>query len=81
MDRAAYVHKRKRKYMAQILEHFEQNIESHLGPEQAGAIQDFKGLCRMRINALAVDAVDVMDQEQNGVALEIRDRISPVGRP
>lgn len=81
MDRGGYVHKRKRKYMAQILEHFETHIEPHLGPDAAGAVQDFKGLVRARVNALAVDSVDVMGYEQNGAALEIRDRMSPTGRP
>lgn len=81
MDRAGYVHKRKRKYMAQILEHFEQHIAPHLPPEAAGDVHDFKGLVRARVNALAVDSVDVMGYEQNGVALEVRDRMSPIGRP
>ena len=85
MDRADYVHRRKAKYMAQTLEAFEQNIEPHLPPEQAGAVQDFKGLCRARMNALAKDAVDIMSLDGgaaiNGVALDMRDSLSPVGRP
>lgn len=83
MDRAALVHKRKKKYMAQTLEAFERDIEPHLPPSAAGAIQDFKGLVRARMNAVAVDAVEIftLDGHVNGVALEMRDQLSPVGRP
>jgi len=83
MDRAAYVQKRKRQYMAQTLEAFEQQIAPHLPAEAAGAVQDFKGLVRARMNALAVDAVEIftLDTVPNGVALEQRDALSPTGRP
>jgi hypothetical protein len=85
MDKAEYVGSRKRKYMAQTLEHFEQRIEPHLGPELAGAVQDFKGLVRARFNALATDSVDIMSLSDagavNGAALDLRDQLSPTGRP
>lgn len=85
MDRADYVHRRKAKYMAQTLEAFEQNIEGLLPPEAAGAVQDFKGLCRARFNALAKDSVEIMSLSDvgavNGVAIDLRDQLSPVGRP
>jgi hypothetical protein len=85
MDRAQYVHKRKAKYMAQTLEAFEADIEPHLPVEAAGKIQSFKGLVRARMNALATDAVDIISlgetAELNGVAQELRDQVSPVGRP
>lgn len=83
MDRGALVHKRKRKYMAQTLEAFETHIEPHLPPEAAGAVQDFKGLVRARMNAVAVDAVEIfeLDGARNGVALDLRDALSPTGRP
>lgn len=82
MDKATYVHKRKARYMAQTLEAFEQQIEPHLPPEAAGDVQAFKGLARARFNALATDAVEIASVESvNGVAQEIRDRLSPVGRP
>lgn len=86
MDQAEYVHKRRKKYLAQTLEHFETHIEPHLPQDAAGAVQDFKGLVRARMNALAVDCVDLMAlerraMEQNGAAQDLRDRLSPTGRP
>jgi hypothetical protein len=45
----------------------------------------FKGLVRAKMNALAVDAIDVMnlplDEEINGYALETTDRLFPTGGP
>lgn len=68
--------------MAQILEGFEEMIEPHLPAEAAGQIQAFKGLVRMRLDALAHDAGDLLSLgEVNGVAQEMRDRLSPTGRP
>lgn len=83
MDRAEYIHKRKARYMAQVLEAFEQQIEPHLPDDLRPELRNFKGLVRARINALATDAVDLMSldgQEQNGVALELRDQLHPTGR-
>ncbi len=81
MDRAGFILRRKRRYLAQILEAFEQQIEPHLPPEAAGDIQSYKGLVRMRLDALARDAADVVGVEVNGAAQEIRDRLHPTGRP
>jgi hypothetical protein len=86
MDSTEWIHKRRKRYLAQVLEHFEQHIEILLPAEAAGAIQDFKGLTRARLNALAVDACELMDltdraMEQNGYGQEIRDRLHPTGRP
>jgi hypothetical protein len=70
--------------MAQILEGFEDMIEPHLTSAAAGDIQAFKGLVRMRMDALAHDAADLLSLEGgaiNGVAQEMRDRLSPTGRP
>lgn len=83
MDREQYVHKRKKKYMAQVLEAFEERIEPHLNAEAAGDVQDFKGLVRRRMNALAVDAADVMELtgQINQAGQDLRDRLHPTGRP
>lgn len=81
MDLDTYVNKRKGRYMAQTLDAFEQMIEPHLPADAAGDVQAFKGLCRARFNSLANDAVEASELEQNGVAQELRDRLSPVGRP
>lgn len=86
MDRNEYVQKRRGRYLAQILESFEQRIEPHLPPEASGDVQDFKGLVRARVNALAVDCTDLMSLEEramqlNGVGQEVRDRLDTTGRP
>lgn len=83
MDRAEYIHKRKARYMAQVLEAFENDIEPFLTDEANTARQNFKGLVRARINALATDAADLMSldgQVQNEVALDLRDQLQPTGR-
>lgn len=85
MDKGEWVHKRKKRYMAQVLEAFERDLEPAL--KEAGLqdeCEDFKGLFRRRINALAVDAVEVLelgDTAQNGAAQDLRDQLSPTGRP
>ncbi len=81
MDYDAYVNKRKGRYMAQTLEAFEQVIEPHLSTDAAGVIDDFKALVRARFNALANDATEARGLAVNGAALDVRDRLSPVGRP
>lgn len=68
--------------MAQILEGFEETIEPHLPTTAAAQVQSFKALVRMRMDALAHDAADILALgEVNGVAQEMRDRLSPTGRP
>lgn len=83
LDQAEYIHKRKARYMAQVLERFEQMLEGHLPAELNGDVQDFKGFVRAKMNALATDAVDLMalDGQQNGLALDFKDKLSPTGRP
>jgi hypothetical protein len=84
VDKAQFLQRRKKRYMAQILEAFERDIESLLSREAAGAVQAFKGLVRNRLDALANDATDVFhlgNGTVNGAAQEIRDRLSPTGRP
>ncbi len=82
-SREAAVQRRRGKYMAQVLEAFETRIQPHMPKAAAGDIQDFKGLVRVRFNALADDAIDILgtDMAQNGVAQELRDQLSPTGRP
>jgi len=62
--------------MAQLLELFEKSIEPHV-PEQAA--QKFKSEVRRKVNALAVDACDVMNMDSNTVinaaAQDVRDRL------
>lgn len=83
MDRAAYVDKRRRRYLAQLLEAFEELVEPQTN--NPDLVADFKGLVRAKMNALAVDAIDVMNlqvgEEINGFALETTDRLYPHGRP
>lgn len=77
MDRTQYVHKRKSRYMAQLLEEFENEIEPRIPAEVAKA---YKALVRRKITALAVDCLEVMDLEHtaiNGVARDMKDRLHP----
>lgn len=67
--------------MAQVLCEFEERIEPHLPAGAKSDARDFKAFVRTRITSLADDACDVIGGEVNGVAQEIRDRLSPVGRP
>lgn len=65
-------------------EAFQRYVEPHLPAGAVKAIRDFKGLLRARFNALSTDAIDLMslgDVEFNGFAVDIRDRLSPTGRP
>lgn len=75
-----YVHRRKKRYMAQVLESFEEKLEPALKDQGLdGEVQSFKGMVRARMNALATDAVEVFsldpDASQNGLALEVRDHL------
>lgn len=84
MDQAEYIRKRRAKYMAQVLEAFELDIEPHV--TNKGAVQSFKGLVRARFNALAVDCTDLMAlnaraEQMNGAAQDVRDSLHPTGRP
>lgn len=85
MDGPTYLQKRRRKYLAQTLEAFEQLIEPLLPSAAEGASAEFKGLVRAKFNALAVDATDVMELNDNaainGYAVELTDRLFPHGRP
>lgn len=62
--------------MAQLLELFEKSIEPHV---PAPAAQKFKSEVRRKVNALAVDACDVMNLDSNtvinGAAQDVRDRL------
>lgn len=83
MNQAEWIAKRKGKYMAQILERFEETIEPHLPPEAAGDCQDFKGLVRARLTALATDAAGIIGLEVqiNPLSQEMKDSLSPTGQP
>jgi hypothetical protein len=77
------VDKRRRKYLAQLLEAFEELVEPQTTNRES--VATFKGLVRAKMNALAVDAIDVMNLQDgeaiNGYALETTDRLYPHGRP
>jgi hypothetical protein len=83
MDRAALVNKRRKKYLAQLLEAFEELVEPQTTNRES--VDEFKGLVRAKMNALAVDAIDVMSlqdgEEINGLAIQTTDRLYPHGRP
>lgn len=63
---------------------FQRHIEPHLTKPVTASVREFKGTVRARFNALATDATDVMalgDDVVNVAAMEMRDRLSPIGRP
>lgn len=80
MDREGFVHRRKRRYVGFTLTEFERLIENRL-PRQVrenlqSEIDEFKGIVRGKLNALAIDANDVhsmTDMEFNAAADELRD--------
>jgi len=76
MDKQAFVHKRKKRYMAVVLSDFETNVQPHLPPDVAEA---FKGIVRQKMHALALDACEVMSlapgEEINGHAVDLRDQV------
>jgi len=81
MDRAEYVHKRKGRYMAQLLEDFEERLEPRLPADVA---QEFKVMVRRKMNALATDVCELIelgDDAMNGYARDMKDRIHADSAP
>jgi hypothetical protein len=82
MDKPHYVHKRKKRYMAQSLTEFERLVEPLIPPAVA---DEMKGIIRRKFHALAVDTVEIINlkpgEELNGVLVEVRDRMHVEGRP
>lgn len=80
MDFESYVERRKKRYMAQLLEEFEREIEPHVS---AGASQAFKALVRRKLNSFSNDVIDLLKldgTERNGSAIDLEDRLFPNGR-
>lgn len=82
MDKAALVHKRKKRYMAQALDYFDAEAAPLLPPDVADAV---KGIFRRKMHALALDACEVISlkpgEELNGAIIELRDHMHVEGRP
>lgn len=81
MDQAEYVRKRKGRYMAQLLEDFEENLEPRLPADVA---QSFKVLVRRKFEALATDVcelIELKDEAMNGYARDMKDRLHPDAAP
>lgn len=74
MDQEQYVHRRKGRYMAQLLEEFEAELEPRL-PQ--GVADAFKALVRRKLNAFATDVTDLLaggdDTVKNGAAQALED--------
>lgn len=81
MNGGEYVEKRSKRYMAQVLEDFERDLEpTLLEAGLNGQVQAFKGTVRAKIKALATDAKDLMNLDGialNEVALDLRDQAAP----
>lgn len=82
MDKQEFVHRRKKRYMAQLLDDFEAKVEPHLPTDTA---QNFKSMIRRKLHALAIDAIEIAQlapgEEMNGVVVELRDHLHVEGRP
>lgn len=82
MDKQAHIHQRKKRYMAQALDFFDQETAQHLPPDVAEAV---KGIFRKKMHALALDACEVISlkpgEELNGAIIELRDHLHVEGRP
>jgi hypothetical protein len=80
MDREAFVHKRKKRYMAQVLDDFEAKVEPHL-PEDVAA--NFKSMIRRKLHALALDSCEAIrlkpGERLNAVGVELRDQLQSEG--
>ena len=76
MDKQAVVHKRKKRYMAQLLTEFEESLGPHL-PEDVA--ERFKGMVRQKLHALALDACEIISlkpgEELNGAVIDLRDQL------
>lgn len=91
MDREEFVDNRRRRYLAQTLEHLENHVLSLLEGELAedgelrDAIETHKAHVRRKFQAFATDVTDVMmlgsDTHLNGLAVAALDRLGPEGRP
>lgn len=83
MTRAEWIQTKRRRYLANILSDFERNVEPHLraSRDAASAVEAFKGLVRAKLNALAVDAIGVIqlgDGDEvaiNAAAEDLKDRL------
>lgn len=80
-SRGAYVDRRKAKYMAQLLEDFEREIEPLIPTDKA---HRFKALVRRKFNAVAADFQELLDLDdrasKNELAQEIVDHLFADGR-
>lgn len=82
MQKREYVHRRKNRYMAKILAKFEETVEPTLKAQgKDKEIEDFKGYVRQKMNALAIDAGEIIElkpgETLNWAAVELRDRLTP----
>jgi hypothetical protein len=67
--------------MAQVLDFYEELFENYV---PAGESEEFKAMVRRKMNAVAVDACDIMGldgEEVNGYAIDLQDRLHADGRP
>jgi hypothetical protein len=81
MDKVAFVHRRKKRYMAQILSDFDENVLKHLPRDVA---DNFKGIVRQKMNAMAIDISEIISlapgEQVNEDAIALRDRVFPHGK-
>lgn len=82
MDKAAQVHRRKKRYMAIILGVFEDHIERHVPQDKADM---FKGTVREKLHAMAIDTVEIFTadpgEEINDHAQDLRAEVGVQSTP
>jgi hypothetical protein len=84
MDISTFIQQRRKRYLAQLLDDFENTVLPHLPETALADVNTFKANVRRKMNALAVDAIEAKQLGEagqiNAFAVERRDHVSPHGR-
>lgn len=84
MDKSEYVQKRRKRYLAQTLDVFEERILPLLPETATAEVNQFKATVRQKFNALAVDCCELIELGDNGalngLGIEQKDKLFPGGR-
>lgn len=67
----AMLHRKRKRATAALLKAFEDDIEPLIRPGSETAIDDFKGVCRAKINGLTFEAIALLELEP-GEALNMK---------
>jgi hypothetical protein len=74
-DKAAILHKRRKRAMTALLTEFEREIEPLIAAGHQEAIDNFKGVCRAKINGITFEAVGLLrGGTVNDVAVQLAEQ-------